>query len=354
MSVNLPSIPVVDVREGGLLQHAAQNPARARSLRDDCLAAFPRAAKPLMPALDGAARRWLSRSRSPYVPEIAQIATKLGFPGIWLLNASYIWGCTSLARDEDGAPWLARTLDWPFPGLGRHADVVRSKGPAGESFGVTWPAYAGALTAMAPGRFAACVNQAPMRRRTGPAWLRSYDLAINALNTWANVRYMPPDQLLRHTFETCASYEEARRALETMPVARPVIYTLVGCAPGERCVIERTETAFDTRGDETSAANDWARSRPMWEARIGAAHFLTRSPEEAAARCRARRDSLAAWRGPLSGDDFEWVRPPVLNPYTRLAVTMSPAHAILRVVGYEMMGGDLPEPATQLCEIRLH
>ncbi len=354
MSAALPAIPVIDVRDGGPLVHAAQNPARARALRDDCLAFLPSVAAPLVPALDGAARRWLTRSRSPYVSEIGQIATTLGFPGVWLLNASYIWGCTSLAREEDGAPWLARTLDWPFRGLGRHVDVVHGHGPAGEWFNVTWAGYVGALTAMAPRRFAACVNQAPMRRRTQGAWLRSYDLAANARHTWANVRHMPPDQTLRQVFETCGTYAEAKHALETTPVARPVIYTLIGCAPGERCVIERTETGFETRGDETSAANDWEPSRRMWEARIGGASFLTRSPAEATARCRARRDALAGWRGPLSRDDFAWVAPPVLNPCTRLAVTMSPARAILRVVGYEKTtGAELPKQATQLCEISL-
>jgi len=39
---------------------------------------------------------------------------------------------------------------------------------------------------------------------------------------------MPPDQLLRRTFEQCADYAAARRMLETTPVARPVIYTLAG------------------------------------------------------------------------------------------------------------------------------
>ena len=45
--------------------------------------------------------------------------------------------------------------------------------------------------------------------------------------------------------------------LETVPVARPVIFTLVGCAANEHCVIERTETDFISREDEVSAANDW-------------------------------------------------------------------------------------------------
>ena len=179
MSAIMPAVPVVDVRDGGPLQHAAQCRARALALRNECLAFIPRAVAPFVPALDGAARHWLSRSCSPYVSEIAQIAAMLGFPGTWLLNCSYQWGCTSLAREEDGVPWLARTLDWPFPGLGRYADVVRLEGPAGEYFSVTWPGYAGVLTATAPSRFTACINQAPMYRRTQHPWLRLYDLGAN-------------------------------------------------------------------------------------------------------------------------------------------------------------------------------
>ena len=66
---------------------------------------------------------------------------------------------------------------------------------------------------------------------------------------------------------------------------------------------------------------------------------------------RDRQDALAGWRGPLSRRGFDWVTPPVLNRYTRLAVTMSPARAILRVAGYEMAGAALPEQVTQTCEI---
>ena len=351
VSADMLDIPVIDVGDGGTLRHAALSCARARALRDDCLTVFPRAITPFLPALDGVARRWLTRSRSPYVPEIAQIAATLGFPGVWLLNNSYQWGCTSIAREEEGVPWLARTLDWPFPGLGRHTDVLRTKGPAGEYFSVTWPGYAGVLTAMAPQRFGACINQAPMWRRTRHPWLRLYDLAANALHTWVNVRHMPPDQLLRQVFETCETYAAARGALENTPVARPVIYTLVGCAPGERCVIERTENGFVTREDKTSAANDWVPSRPDWEARMSTTYFLTASSALAGARCRERHDALAGWGGLLSRDGFDWVKPPVLNSYTRLAVTMSPARAILRVAGYETINADSPIQVTQLCGI---
>ncbi|MGH6812044.1 MAG: hypothetical protein ACREDM_06750 [Methylocella sp.] len=352
MGAVVPAIPIVDVGDGGPLRHAALSRARARVLRDECLTVFPCAVKPLLPALDSAARRWLTRSCSPYVPEIAQIVATLGFPGVWLLNNSYQWGCTSLAREEDGVPWLARTLDWLFPGLGRHAELMRAEAPCGGYFSVTWPGYAGVLTAMAPRRFAACLNQAPMWRRTRHPWLPIYDLAANALHTWVNVRHMPPDQLLRQVFETCATYAAAKSVLEATPVARPVIYMLVGCEPGERCVIERTENGFVTRENGTSAANDWVPGRPMWEARIAATRFLTCSSAEAAAASRARHDALAGWGGLLSRGGFEWVKPPVLNPYTRLAVTMSPARSILRVAGYEMTTAGLPDRVTQTREVR--
>jgi hypothetical protein len=308
---------------------------------------------PLMPALDWASQRWLTRSRSPYLPEITQIASTLEFSGVWLLNASYQWGCTARACEQGGAPWLIRTLDWPFHGLGRHAEIARMHGAAGDFFSVTWPGYVGALTAIAPFRFAAAVNQAPMRRRTKHRWLRPYDFAANVRTAWRSAGRMPPDQLLRRTFELCEDFAAARRMLETTPVARPVIYVLIGRAPHERCIIERTETAFTTREDETSAANDWVPCRPGWEGRIGTRRFLTSTFAEAGGFSRARRDSLDRWDGACNAANFDWVREPVLNPYTRLAVAMCPAAGILRAVGYDRGGDLLPEPVTEMCEIAL-
>ena len=63
--------------------------------------------------------------------------------------------------------------------------------------------------------------------------------------------------------------------------------------------------------------------------------FLTSSFEEAADYNRLRRDTLKSWDGSLSAPSFDWVREPVLNPYTRLAVAMCPATGVLRVVGYD-------------------
>jgi len=127
-AARLAPIPIVDVRDGGPIRHAIEGRARARALRDQCVDWLPRIARGLLPAMDSATRRWLLRSRSPYASEVHSIAAELGFPGIWFLNGCYQWGCTALACEQGGVPWLVRTLDWPFPGLGRHLEVARMRG----------------------------------------------------------------------------------------------------------------------------------------------------------------------------------------------------------------------------------
>jgi hypothetical protein len=348
---DLVSIPISDMRAGGLVRHALDGRARAQALRDDCVSWLRPSMRRLLPAMDTVTRRWLERSHSPYVEDVKAIADGLGLPGIWFLNGSYQWGCTAAAREEDGAPWLARTLDWPFPGLGRHLEVARLRGRAGEILTVTWPGYAGILTAMAPGRFAAAINQAPLWRRTRKPWLRPFDIAANAARTWG-IRHCPPDHLLREVFETCRDFGAARRRLETEPIARPVIFTLVGCERGERCVIERTEEGFSSRVEDTAAANDWLHSGARWEARVNTTHLLTRTYEEARERSRLRREALSDWPQPFGRGGFGWVVPPVLNTFTRLAVEMCPASGTLRAIGYEPQpGSELPRPATEICTL---
>jgi len=87
----LPAIPMRDVREGGPLRHAVEAREQAQKLRDDCLSWLPVAVRRAMPALDAITRRWLTRSTSPYVAEIAAISNALGLSGIWFLNGSYQW-----------------------------------------------------------------------------------------------------------------------------------------------------------------------------------------------------------------------------------------------------------------------
>src|SRR5450631_3748776 len=125
----LATIQVAEVAPGGQVRHAVDGRARAQALRDACIAWLPPAARLMIPAIDGMTRHWLVRSASPYVAEIAAIAAALDYSGIWFLNGCYQWGCTAVVREEEGIPWLARTLDWPFPGLGRHVEIARMRGP---------------------------------------------------------------------------------------------------------------------------------------------------------------------------------------------------------------------------------
>ena len=81
--------------------------------------------------------------------EIDAIARTLGRPGIWLLHGAYLFGCTALADESAdgpacGARWTGRSR------LGRLVEVVRQRGEAGEFLNVTWPGFAGVLTAVAP------------------------------------------------------------------------------------------------------------------------------------------------------------------------------------------------------------
>ena len=153
-------------------------------------------------------------------------------------------------------------------------------------------------------------------------------------------------------FETAPDFASARRHLETTPIARPVIYTLAGCESGERCVIERDIDGFNTRSEDTGAANDWLVKRDGWEGRIGADVFLTCSHDEAGMNSRGRHAALTSWQSPFTGS-FDWVSAPVLNRYTRIAVEMCAARGILRVAGYEsVLDFELPQQVTQIREVR--
>jgi hypothetical protein len=240
----------------------ALRPGPALAVRDACIGWLPFGS--LLARLgDPIVKRWMRRTGSAYADEIEAVATALKRPGIWLLHGAYLFGCTALADATDAGPRLRRTLDWPFPGLGRLVEVVRRQGNAGPYLNVTWPGFIGVLTAVAPGRFAASINQAPMRQRTPLPW---YDYALNAMLALRSTA-LPPEHLLRQAFETCATFDEARRLLETTPVARPVLFTLVGCKPGERVVIERDGETSRIYWQDTVVANDWQEPRAGWRPR---------------------------------------------------------------------------------------
>lgn len=308
---------------------------RALAVRDACLGSLP-LGHALARLGDPIVRRWMQRC-TPYAGEIDDIACALKQPGTWLLHGAYLFGCTALADETADGPRLRRTLDWPFPGLGRLVEIVRRQGDAGDYLNVTWPGFVGVLTAVAPGRFAAAINQAPMRQRTPLYVLLWLDYALNAL-AGLRAQAMPPEHLLRRAFDTCRSFDEARYLLETEPVARPVLFTLVGCRPGERVIIERHGAGSRTHLEATTVANAWQEDRTGWRPRCCG----TGTPVD---NNRRRCAALAAWAG-RDADDEAWVAPPVLNETTRVSVEMAPVAGRLVVAGWEPDGSGSAARAT--------
>ncbi|MCH7832605.1 MAG: hypothetical protein IIC55_07000 [Proteobacteria bacterium] len=271
---------------------------------------------------DRLSRRWLEKSDNPYRAEITEVAERLGRPGAYLLNLSYEWTCTAgVGPDPEGAgARLLRTLDWPLPGLGRDVVVAGHEGPAGRWWNVTWPGFVGVATAMAPGRFAAAINQPPMRRLTPSCRL---DWGLARIPLWRS-RALPPVHLLRRVFDEAKTYTDAKAMLCETPLAIPAFFTLAGTEDGEGCVIERGQGSVYQRDAPASIANHWI-------AGGGPGH-------------PRGRDSEGRWRmmeevRDLAPGDFSWVRPPILNPTTRLAVVANAARGTLSVQGFEAPGG---------------
>ena len=277
------------------------------------------------------------------------IAAIAGAAGVHLLNTSYEWGCTALAAPAptgDSAR-LLRTLDWPYPGLGRMVEVVRQKGAAGGFWNITWPGAVGVLTAIAPGRFAAAINQAPFERRVEAFDISTIDAALNIWGVWRGDGRTPALHLLRQVFETAQDFATARVLLEQTPIANPTIYSLVGLSPNESCIIERTRTGYFTRTGVASAANAWRYGEfpGRWQ-EIG------ENGDDERRDSRERSEMIERFAGQETGD-FAWVEPPILNGYTRLAVEADPKRKTLHLRGYEQSGPEAALPATAILDLAL-
>src|SRR5262249_17441296 len=158
------------------------------------------------------------------------IAERLPGAGVHALNLSYEWACTTAAV----SPLVVRALDWPFNGMGQEVVVGRHRSPAGSWLNVTWPGFVGVLTALAPGRFAAALNEAPLRRRT---YILPVDWLIDRIKV-GRTRAIPSTHLLRLVFETCSTFDEAVSVLRDTPIALPAMFAIAG-ADGRACIIER-------------------------------------------------------------------------------------------------------------------
>ncbi len=319
----LLAIPVLDTGPGFALDTLDADPARAHRLLDAPTKYVPKQA---LKALDSVSRQWLVKWDNAYLPEIDAIAARLDRPGVHFLSVMYEWACTCAVKpspDGDSAR-LVRVLDWLTPGLGREVVAARVAGPSGLYVALTWPGFSGVIQAMAPGRFSAALNQAPMRFAVG---LSPLDWVLARRRLWRTPHPMAA-HILRRAFEECATYAEAKRFLETQPIALPAIYSLAGIEPHETCVIERTETAARVFDGETVAANHW-------------------QPDDA---------GITEWRGhergldsrgrarlmpSLSADlttDFSWACYPVMNPKTRLLMVADAKAGRLVAVGCERSG----------------
>jgi hypothetical protein len=276
----------------------------------------------VLPYADRLSRDWLIRTNNPFRDEIRHFAEGLDVTGVYALNLCFEWGCTSAVYSGDNGPTLTRVLDWPFPQLGENVIVAHQRGKAGDFHNVTWPGVSGMFQGMARGRFAASLNQAPMRRHR-----------LTYAGDWiANRRKMfrstalPPAHLLRQVFEDAADYEEAKERLANTPIALPVIYILGGIRPGEGCVIERTEYHHAIRSIDNGrvcAANHFETGLHTegygWRPR----------PIDSVGRSRTARMLPVA----EIDDQFTWFEPPVANAHSRLVTMACAATGALSVFG---------------------
>ena len=210
--------------------------------------------------------------------------------------------------------------------------AARVAGNGGPYVTLTWPGFSGVIQALAPGRFAAAMNQAPLRFAAG---LLPLDWVMARARLWQSP-HPTAAHTLRRVFDTAADYGEARELLTMSPIAAPAIFSLAGTCASETCVIERTETQARVHDGPAVAANHWQPEDPGRYAWRG-------HPRGIDSRGRAALlPSLPASLEP----DFSWARWPVLNPQTRL-VMVADAH-LGRLVA---QGFEAGQPATHPLEI---
>lgn len=324
------TIPFVDLREKTPVDLLRAYPDKARDMVRAGKRAFgiwsQIASIPGLPLSDRLSRGWLERTKNPYLHEIETISEILRLRGIYTLNTAFEWGCTSGAFRNSETVSMLRILDWPFPDMGRHVVVAFQQGKAGTFYNVTWPGLSGVFTAMAPGRFSACINQAPMRMHNFGFvgdWIKNRRIAFKENG-------IPASHLLRQVMENAKTYGEAKEMLTGTPLAVPAIFVLAGAEFGQGCVIERLENLAETF--ELSADLRVTTSNHFNSTRF-AARAKGWRPREADSAGRYRQ-SCTVSIGDLEQADFSWLQAPMLNSFTRLCVVADAGLNRLMVQGY--------------------
>jgi hypothetical protein len=322
----LARIPHIEGGTIGLLRTQAD---AARLLLAEARRMYPARA---IHIADRITQDWLRRAGNPYLAELETLAGILGEPGIYMLNASYEWGCTTAVGPAPGGRWgrMLRTLDWPMNGLGRAAAVLKTRGPAGEYLSVTWPGYAGVLTAMAPRRFSLAINQA---KDWHGRFTRLLEWPLTKLRMLRSDA-LPPDHLSRRVCEEARDYASAVRMLAETPVCMPAFFSVGGLGADEGCLIERTPDGARIHAGPIACGNHWR--FPGLRGEAPSAAMRLDSTSRYMRGSRARHDAMVE-RMHTSGDGFDWLTPPILCPDTKLACIAEAASGRLEVVGVERM-----------------
>lgn len=319
----LADIPVLDCGTDFPLWTLDAALDRAHALLDLATARVPATA---LRQLDRVSRAWLVKWNNAHLPEIDAVAQRLDRPGAYFFSVNYEWGCTCrVAPSPDGgSARLVRVLDWKTPGLGRNIVAARVAAPAGRYVTLTWPGYTGVLTAVAAGRFAVALNQAPMRKAVGFYYL---DWAANRRRVWS-MPHPTPAHVLRAVCDEAKTFEAAVERLSSAPISTPAIYSIAGLVAGETAVVERSETEARVHRGCHVAANHW--QAPGWTGHARGGDSAGRA---------ARMNGVDAGLD----TDFGWLKDPILNPRTRLAMVADASQGRLIAQGFEDQ-----RPATQI------
>jgi hypothetical protein len=139
-------------------------------------------------------------------------------------------GCTAFAIDTPDGILHARNLDWwtENAALARYTSICKfGGGAAGPFTTIGWPGFIGALSGIAPGRFAVTLN------------------AVLSLEPPQIAT--PVVLLLRSVLEQARSFEAALALLTESPLPCDCLLLLTGTRSGELVVIERTSSRHAIR-----------------------------------------------------------------------------------------------------------
>jgi hypothetical protein len=321
----IAEIPLLEVGRMASADLCRHDPERARLLVSAALSRRSHVLLPLVTRLlDRISLAWLLRQADPYLEEIRHVASFLDAPGAYFLNTVYEWACsTSVGGDQggDGARMI-RVLDWGLAGLGRHVVISRQETPHGPFYNATWPGYAGVLTAMAPGRFSAAINQAP---RVPVSGIRIVDQIVTRLRVLRANDTVLASHLLRRIFESAADFEGALAMLadERITLAMPALFVLAGIEPHQGCIIEalggerRVHRMDRDASGVLGIANQWLSPDLRGHARNESA--TSTAPMTAEGNNRARQASVRALQQGEFGGAADLTEP-VLNSHTVMVV----------------------------------